>query len=318
MMEDNTKLKRSESGKVKGERSKTALSDQQTTSSANLTQASRSASPSSPKFQPIESSKGFSPGSKLQNFKQVVSKLPRPTCFSADIVTLHPDSAVAKRIMYSKKIAKPRPSTANQLSRSKFGKKTPSAYSDPAYAKRYAYSFPASEKEGLKESTGKLLYFSPVSQTTPTSFTSDLSSASSSTTSFYWNNTISRSTPAKPSQEGSFMKLESVPVPHKMDGLVPTTRAHFKHRCLIDTWNQERLFNAVIAEINLKYSALSHFIDLRPTRQFMVGLFYTLPWKDITFEKLYQEVEKRWVQPIYQRYRSAFVTTCMLYGGTLL
>ena len=245
--------------------------------------------------------------------KQSTSTSSTHNSFSEDIVTLHPTSAVAKRIMYSKKIGRLCSPTAPSHGPQSCSKPLANQQADDhdeRSTRRSTHSLSALKK---RKSTNMSLSLD--SQMSSISLDSGSSTTSSST--FYWSRSRTQSDSSKPAQEdSSSSRLTSARSSYKPDALRPDTRAHFQHRSVTTTWNQERLFRAVIAKINRKYYFLLHYINLRPPRHFMVGLFYALPWKDITFELLFQEVEKRWVESIYQRYRRTFITTCMLYGGT--
>jgi len=240
--------------------------------------------------------------------------------FCEDMVSLHPTSAVARRFLYSRKIGTLHSSSAKEAPPSSsrpplVRQKAVSNDYNEASTKRNGHSLSASTKMKSKD-TLTYATFSLNSQMSSVSLNSE--STTSSSGSFYWTKSPSKSVSPKPMQEDtSSLRQSSVQISSRQpDALKRDTRAHFHHSSFTSTWNQERLFRAVIAEINRKYNFLLPFIDLRPPRHIMVGLFYTLPWKDITFELFFQEVEKRWVVPIYHRYRRAFVTTCMLYGGT--
>lgn len=268
---------------------------------------------------PTEDSKDNSPDDPTQSeaefesivleSDQSVKKMPPSTRFSEDIISLHPESAIARRIIYSKTIRKPRPVTADENRRGcrslSTTRKIYSADFEQGSVKRYALICSPMLNKKVSESQSAIL-------------DSDSSSASpsiTSLTSLYWIDSPLSSVSPTHSQGSYSSRSRPVSTHYGPDALYPATRAYFKHTSLTVTWNQERLFKAVYNEINRKYASLVQFIDLCPPRQFMVGLFYTLPWKTITFEMLLHEVEKRWVQPMYYRYRRAFVTTCMLYGG---
>lgn len=272
-------------------------------------------SSSNDQFNRIKFSMGSRPVYHMYCNEQEATRPPHPISFSENIITLHPDSAVARRIMYSQTISKPCPFTAGQMLRESqrllpSRKRVFSACPESTSTRRNINissnsSSRSKHRDDKRKSSSRFMEDASSLTLTP-------GLLSSSSSSLYWNDTRSSCS----SQGDSDVRFKSAPILYPADTLSPTTRAHFAHQSLTTTWNQEHLFKAVIDELNMKYFSLMQFIDLQPPKQFMIGLFYTLPWKDITFDLFFREVEKCWVEPVYHRYRRAFVCTCMLYGGT--
>lgn len=282
--------------------------------------------------------------SRVYNYKQTVVKLPPTPCFSSDIVTLHPGSAIAKRITYSKSNAKLHPfrkklqpqstddansPTAPRESRSLTRNIASRVDPNSAFAKRRAYSsgadgrgtaqFQKKQDFKIKKKTSSC---PPPSNKKPASSQGKESVArsrlsSNCSDSCYYSSPSRSTSPDKHTStpHHSFAKRrvkESVPI-GRWDALSPTMRAYFTDISQIKTWNRERLMRAIYTEIERKYS--SNFpVSLRPSRQFVSDLLDSTSPSEVIFETVFRKVDEGWIMPILQRYRRLYITTCMLSG----
>lgn len=287
--------------------------------------------------------------SRVYSYKPAVVKLPPTSSFSSDIVNLHPDSAIAKRITYSKSIA------TTQLSRKSSGNTDPTSprksqslpnatYSDCSFTKRsVSSSGPGCTKHVLSEGNQNPCFNKSQTYTRflnetvkekgiqccPPASSQCLHSSSldnkpvllsrrSRATSrcnlscYYSSPGRNTSTPRH-----SLIKKHAVattPVGRR-DTLSPTTRAHFTRVSQTGTWNKLRLMRAIYAEIDRIYPyAPSLTLNLRPTRHFMSEYFRTIPPSDMTFKTLFPVVEVKWTKPVLLQRRRLYIDSCMLSG----